>query len=78
MPEKTRTTKRPCVSNSKDCVETIEMSRSYALKKLLEHGALTRREIVEITGWKEKQVHFTLAYLSQTGQIIKHGKAWSL
>lgn len=54
------------------------MSRSYALKKLLEHGALTRREIVEITGWKEKQVHFTLAYLAQTGAIVKQEKAWAL
>ena len=54
------------------------MSRSDALKKLLEHGALTRREIVEITGWKEKQVHFTLAYLAQTGAIVKQGKAWSI
>jgi len=54
------------------------MSRSYALRKLLEHGALTRREIVEITGWKEKQVHFTLAYLSQIGVIVKQEKAWTL
>jgi len=54
------------------------MTRSYVLKKLLEHGPLTRREILEITGWKVKQVHFTLAYLAQTGAIVKHGKAWSL
>lgn len=54
------------------------MSRSYALRKLLEHGPLTRREIVEITGWKEKQVHFTLAYLAQTGAIVKQEKAWTL
>jgi predicted transcriptional regulator len=54
------------------------MSRTHALKKLLEHGPLTRREIVEITGWKAKQVHFTLAYLSQTGAIVKQEKAWVL
>lgn len=54
------------------------MTRTYALKKLLEHGALTRKEILEITGWTVKQVHFTLAYLSQTGQIIKQEKAWAL
>jgi predicted transcriptional regulator len=54
------------------------MTRSYALKKLLEHGPLTRREILEITGWKVKQVHFTLAYLAHTGAIVKQEKAWTL
>jgi predicted transcriptional regulator len=54
------------------------MSRSYALKKLLEHGPLTRQEIVEITDWKAKQVHFTLAYLAQTGAIVKQEKTWKL
>jgi len=54
------------------------MTRSHALIKLLEHGALTRREIVEFTGWTVKQVHFTLAYLSQTGAIVKQEKAWAL
>jgi protoporphyrinogen oxidase len=54
------------------------MTRTYALKQLLKHGGLTRREIVEITGWKEKQVHFTLAYLAQINSIKKQDKNWTL
>jgi predicted transcriptional regulator len=54
------------------------MSRSYALRKLLEHGGLTRREIIEITGWKVKQVHYTLAYLAEIAVIKKDGKNWVL
>jgi predicted transcriptional regulator len=54
------------------------MSRTYALKKLLEHGPLNRQEIIEITGWKAKQVHFTLAYLAEIGAIVKQEKNWTL
>jgi predicted transcriptional regulator len=54
------------------------MTRTHALKKLLEHGPLTRREIIEITGWNPKQVHYTLAYLSNFGFIFKQEKAWAL
>ena len=54
------------------------MSRTHALKKLLEHGPLSRQEIVEITGWKAKQVHFTLAYLAEIGAIVKQEKNWTL
>ncbi len=54
------------------------MTRTYALKRLLEHGALTRKEIIKITGWSEKQVHYTLAYLSEIGAIVKKQKAWKL
>jgi protoporphyrinogen oxidase len=54
------------------------MTRTYALKQLLKHGGLTRREIVEITVWKEKQVHFTLAYLAQINSIKKQDKLWIL
>lgn len=28
------------------------MTHTYALKRLLEHGSLTRAEMFEITGWK--------------------------
>lgn len=54
------------------------MTRTYALKRLLEHGALTRKEIVEITGWTAKQVHLTLAYLAEIGAIVKQEKTWRL
>ena len=52
------------------------MTRSYALLKLLEHGSLSRREIVEITGWTEKQVHSVLQYLAELGKIVKDKKLW--
>jgi DNA-binding transcriptional regulator GbsR (MarR family) len=32
------------------------MVKTYALKRLLEHGPLTFSEIVEITGWPYKSV----------------------
>jgi hypothetical protein len=54
------------------------MTRKHALMKLLEHGELTKAEIVEITGWTAKQVHYTLAYLSDLGVIVKNKKAWTL
>jgi DNA-binding IclR family transcriptional regulator len=52
------------------------MTRSYALLKLLEHGPLSRREIVEITGWTEKHVHSVLQYLAELGKIAKDKKLW--
>ena len=52
------------------------MTRSYALLKLLEHGPLSRREIIEITGWTEKQVHSVLQYLVELGKISKDKKLW--
>ena len=52
------------------------MTRSHALLKLLEHGPLNRREIVEITGWTEKQVHSVLQYLVQLEKIAKDKKLW--
>jgi hypothetical protein len=54
------------------------MTRKHALIKLLEHGKLTRAEILEITGWTAKQVHYTLAYLSDLDVIVKNKKAWVL
>lgn len=54
------------------------MSRTYTLRKLLEHGGLSRKEIIEITGWQGKQVHYTLAYLAQINEIKKDGKNWVL
>ncbi len=33
---------------------------------------------VEITGWKVKQVHYTLAYLAEIAVIKKDGKNWVL
>lgn len=36
------------------------MTRTYALKRLLEHGPMRLAEIVECTGWKYRQVEHTL------------------
>jgi DNA-binding IclR family transcriptional regulator len=52
------------------------MTRSYALLRLLEHGPLNRREIVEISGWTETQVHSVLQYLADLGKIAKDKKLW--
>jgi DNA-binding IclR family transcriptional regulator len=52
------------------------MTRSYALLKLLEHGPLSRQEIIEITGWTQAQVHSVLQYLVQLEKIAKNKKLW--
>jgi len=54
------------------------MTRTHALKRLLEHGGLTRKEIVEITGWTADKVRYTLSHLAETDQIQKKGRQWHL
>ncbi len=54
------------------------MTKSYALKRLLEHGALNRREIVEITGWTKAHVHSVLQYLAETEAIKRVNGKWTL
>ncbi len=54
------------------------MTRTYAMMKLLEHGGLTRQEMLEITGWTWRQVHSTLAHLSTNEKIVKDKKMWVL
>jgi transcriptional antiterminator len=54
------------------------MTKKYALQKLLEHGPLTRQELREITGWTDREIHYTLAYCSREGKIVKNRKAWAL
>lgn len=46
------------------------MTRTYTLKRLLEHGPLTIRQSVEITGWTCKQVHSALDSLLSAGLIV--------
>ena len=43
------------------------MTRTYAAKRLLEHGPLTFREFVEITGWTVRVAHRALYRLRQFG-----------
>lgn len=54
------------------------MTRAYAMRELLNHGALTRNELVEITGWTPNKVRYTLSHLAETGQIKKQGRKWHL
>jgi DNA-binding IclR family transcriptional regulator len=54
------------------------MTRSYALKRLLEHGALKRAEIVEITGWTKENVHSVLQYLAEIEAIKRENGKWKL
>jgi hypothetical protein len=48
------------------------------MMKLLEHGGLTRQELIDITGWTWRQVHSGLAHLSTNEKIVKDKKMWVL
>mgnify|MGYP003604496130 CR=1 FL=1 len=52
------------------------MTRTYAMKRLLEHGPMTPREITECTRWTSKQVHKVLDCLLASGLIRSVGKAY--
>ena len=55
------------------------MTRPYALKRLLEHGELSSKEIEEITFWTTKQVWATLQRLQKTEVVRKYPKMkWGL
>ena len=54
------------------------MTRTYALLRLLDHGALTARQIEEITRWTKKQVQKTIAATSSNGRIFKENGAWKI
>lgn len=46
------------------------MTRTYALKRLLEHGELSSKEIEQITCWTTKQVWATIQRL-QKNQVVR-------
>lgn len=55
------------------------MTRIYALRKLLEHGELSSKEIEIITGWTTKQVWASIQRLQKTETIRKYPKMkWGL
>jgi DNA-binding MarR family transcriptional regulator len=55
------------------------MTRTYALKRLLEHGELSAKELIEITGWTTRQVWGTLQQLQKTEIVRKYPKMkWGL
>ncbi len=53
------------------------MNRTYAAKRLLEHGALSESEFVEITGWPAKTAKRILQQLLDTGVATYHYQ-WTL
>jgi hypothetical protein len=55
------------------------MTRTYALKKLLEHGELSSKEIEEITFWTTKQVWASIQRLQKTHTVRKYPQMkWGL
>ncbi|MCC2632158.1 MAG: hypothetical protein K0S48_44 [Ramlibacter sp.] len=46
------------------------MTRTYAAKRLLEHGPLTFTEMREITGWPARVVAGALRSLMETGVAV--------
>lgn len=51
------------------------MSRTYALKKLLEHGPLSTREIMEIMGGGES-ARWAIDNLLKSGVVVRRSR-WS-
>jgi predicted transcriptional regulator len=49
------------------------MMHTDCMIKLLRHGALTRRECIEITGWSRNVLRRVLDHLYQSGRIKHEG-----
>jgi predicted transcriptional regulator len=45
------------------------MTRTYALQRLLQHGAMSRTELAQVTGWAEKTLDRTLTWLTDAGRV---------
>ena len=54
------------------------MNRPYALKRLLEHGALTYTEMREITGWKPYQLYRAVNSVRKAKIVRRVGSKWRL
>ena len=46
------------------------MTRTYAARKLLEHGPLTHSQFLEITGWNWRTVDLVTQRLMGRGEIV--------
>lgn len=57
------------------------MNRTYAAKRLLEHGALSMAEFKEITRWTPRQARKTMLALLNQGIVKRvtclHKKTWT-
>lgn len=47
------------------------MARTYALKRLLEHGPMRRSEIFECTGWDRRANASALQRCLETGVVVR-------
>jgi len=52
------------------------MTRTYAAKRLLEHGPLTQQEFTEITGWKDRQAERVLQQLLDS-KVVTCRNQWT-
>jgi predicted Rossmann fold nucleotide-binding protein DprA/Smf involved in DNA uptake len=55
-----------------------QLTRPYCAAKLLEHGPLPYRELVEITGWKPHDAWHALRRLEARGVVACDGETWRL
>jgi hypothetical protein len=49
--------------------EAVGMTHTYAMKRLLEHGALTLSQLVDITGWPYSSVQAAISRLMEAGVV---------
>jgi len=54
------------------------MTRTYALKRLLEHGPMTPKQIAECTRWTSRQVHKVLDQLLITETVRRIGREYTV
>lgn len=45
------------------------MTHTYALQRLLQHGAMSRTELAQVTGWAESTLDRTLTWLTDAGRL---------
>jgi len=45
------------------------MKRTYAVKRLLEHGPMTRPELLDCTRWSGRQLSHTLDHVVRVGVV---------
>lgn len=45
------------------------MTHTYAIQRLLQHGAMSRTDLAQVTGWTESTLDRTLTWLTQVGRL---------
>jgi hypothetical protein len=54
------------------------VTKTYAARRLLEHGPLSMRDFHAITGWPYTVARKVISYLQQVGEIVNEAGAWML